>query len=160
MSIVSQDMYIFDGTILQNVMYGSEHANMVDIIDACKKAAIYDFIKEQLNGFDTVVGNRGIKLSGGQCQRLALARIFLRDTDIVILDEATSALDNESESIIQESLSLFKGKTIISIAHRLTTIKDCDDIYYIDNHKVVEHGTHDNLMKKHGSYYNMVMSKS
>lgn len=150
--IVSQDMYIFNGTILDNIKYGNQYATITDVEEACRKASILDFIKSLDKKLDTEVGSRGIKLSGGQKQRIALARLFLKNPDIVLLDEATSALDNESETIIQESLNYFKDKTIISVAHRLSTIKDCDCIYVIDNHKIVESGTHEELLAKHGTY--------
>lgn len=154
--IVSQDMYIFDGTILDNVKYGSEHASVLDITEACRKADILDFINSLEKKFDTEVGSRGIKLSGGQKQRLALARVFLKDPEIILLDEATAALDNESETVIQKSLDLFRNKTIISVAHRLTTIKDSDRIYVIDKHKIIESGTHLELVEKKGVYFNML----
>ena len=154
--IVSQDMYIFDGTILDNVKYGSEHASILDVTKACEKAAIFDFIQSLDKKFDTEVGSRGIKLSGGQKQRLALARVFLKNPDIILLDEATAALDNESESIIQKSLDLFKNKTIIAIAHRLSTIKDSDIIYVVDEHKIVESGSHEELVEKKGVYFNLL----
>lgn len=151
--IVSQDMYIFNGTILENVKYGSEHKTILEVIDACKKASIYDFIQSLEKGFETEVGSRGIKLSGGQKQRIALARIFLKDPQIILLDEATAALDNESENVVQEALSLLEDKTIIAVAHRLSTIKDSDVIYVIDKHRVAEFGSHDELMKKEGGIY-------
>lgn len=151
--IVSQDMYIFNGTILENVKYGSEHKTILEVIDACKKASIYDFIQTLEKGFETEVGSRGIKLSGGQKQRIALARIFLKDPQIILLDEATAALDNESENVVQEALSLLEGKTIIAVAHRLSTIKDSDVIYVIDKHRVAEFGSHKELMKKEGGIY-------
>ena len=154
--IVSQDMYIFDGTILDNVKYGSEHASVLDVTEACRKADILDFINSLEKKFDTEVGSRGIKLSGGQKQRLALARVFLKDPEIILLDEATAALDNESETVIQKSLDLFRNKTIISVAHRLSTIKDSDRIYVIDKHKIIESGSHLELVEKKGVYFNML----
>ena len=150
--VVGQDCYILNGTILENVKYGSPDAKESEIIEACKKASIYDFIKSQKDGFDTNVGPSGVKLSGGQKQRISLARVFLRNPDIILLDEATSALDNESEKVIQESLKLFDDKTIITIAHRLSTIKDCDTIYVIDNHQIAEKGNHESLLMKKGIY--------
>lgn len=149
---VHQDNHIFDKTIYENIVYGKPNATMDDVILACKKASIYDFIMSLPDGFETNVGPRGLKLSGGQKQRISLARIFLKDADIILLDEATSALDNESESIVQESLEMFKDKTIITVAHRLSTIKDCDKIVVIDNHSIAEMGTHDELVAKNGVY--------
>lgn len=149
---VHQDNHIFDTTIYENIVYGNHNASMSDVVDACKKASIYDFIMSLPDKFETNVGPRGLKLSGGQKQRISLARIFLKDADIILLDEATSALDNESESIVQESLGLFEGKTIITVAHRLSTIRDCDKIVVIDNHNIAEMGTHDELVAKNGVY--------
>lgn len=157
MGIVHQSTYIFGGTIKENIIYGrrpytpTEH----ELIEACKKAAIYEFIMSLPDKFETKVGPRGITLSGGQKQRIALARIFLCNPDIVILDEATSSLDNESERLIQKALDNLKGKTLITVAHRLSTIENCDIIYVVDNHKIVESGTHEELMNLHGLYYNL-----
>lgn len=153
---VPQDPYLFNCNIYENIQIVKPEALESEIIDACKKASIYDFIKSLPEGFKTNVGPRGLKLSGGQKQRIALARLFLADPDIILLDEATSALDNESETVIQESLNLFQDKTIIAVAHRLSTIQNCDKIIVIKNHGVVEEGTHDELVKKKGVYYNML----
>lgn len=128
---------------------------MDDVIEACKRASIYDFIQSLPDKFNTDVGPKGLKLSGGQKQRIALARIFLANPDIILLDEATSALDNETEAIIQQSLDMFKDKTMIVVAHRLTTIKDSDKIVVIDSHRIAEEGTHDELMAKGGLYAKM-----
>lgn len=152
MGIVSQDVYIFDTTIFENIKYGLPNATEYEVVEACKKASLYDFILSLPDGFQTQVGPKGLKLSGGQKQRISLARIFLRDPEIVLLDEATSALDNESERIVQQSLMAFRGKTIITIAHRLSTIRHCDRIVVLDNHHIAEIGTHDELMKLGGIY--------
>lgn len=159
--IVHQQAYIFDGTIFDNIAYGkrpnkvSEH----EVIEACKKANIYDYIKTLPDGLYTKVGPRGLKLSGGQKQRISIARVFLVDPDIIILDEATSALDNETELAIQDALSAFKGKTMITVAHRLSTIQDSDAIYVIDNHQIAEQGTHKQLISLKGLYYKMYNTK-
>lgn len=150
--MVQQDNFIFNDTIYKNITYGSVGFTENDIIEACKKASLYKFIMSLPDKFDTVVGPRGLKLSGGQKQRIALARIFLRNPEIVIFDEATSALDNTSETIIQEAIEKLEGKTVITVAHRLSTIKDCDKIIVIDNHKIAEMGTHDELIAKKGIY--------
>lgn len=157
-SIVHQDNYILDGTIYDNIVYGNWKVTEYDVIEACKKASIYDFIKSLPDGFNTNVGPRGLKLSGGQKQRIALARVFLGDTDIILLDEATSALDNESENIIQESMNLLKDKTLIIVAHRLSTIKDCDKIIVIDNHSIAESGSHEELITNGGIYHDLYIA--
>lgn len=153
--VVHQSNYIFQGTILENIKYGSEGATDAEVVEAAKKAHIYDFIKSLPDQFNTDVGPNGFKLSGGQQQRIAISRIFLADPDIILLDEATSALDNESEKIVQDSLALFKDKTIITIAHRLSTIDDSDKIVVIDNHRIVEQGRPEELMEKKGEFYKL-----
>lgn len=154
--IVQQDIYLFSGTIRDNIGYGRPDAKEEDIIEAAKLAGAYDFIMELENGFDTYVGERGVKLSGGQKQRISIARVFLKNPPILILDEATSALDNHSESIIQESLEvLSKGRTTITIAHRLTTIQNADEIIVMNEDGIVERGNHSELMKEQGYYYNL-----
>lgn len=153
---VHQENMIFDGTIKDNITYGVQNATEVEITDAVKKANLYEFVLSLENKFDTKVGPKGLKLSGGQKQRIALARMFLKDPEIILLDEATSALDNNSESLIQDSIKKLRSdQTVITIAHRLTTIKDCDRIYVVGNNKVLESGTHDELIKNHGEYYKM-----
>lgn len=154
--IVQQDIYLFSGTIRDNIGYGRPDAKEEDIIEAAKLAGAYDFIMELENGFDTYVGERGVKLSGGQKQRISIARVFLKNPPILILDEATSALDNHSESIIQESLEvLSKGRTTITIAHRLTTIQNADEIIVMNEDGIVERGNHSELMKEQGYYHNL-----
>lgn len=150
--IVHQDNYIFDGTIYENISYGNWGCTDNDVVEATKKANLYTFIMSLPDKFNTKVGPRGLKLSGGQKQRISLARIFLQNPDIVLLDEATSALDNESEAIVQDALEKLEGKTIIMIAHRLTTIEKCDKIYVLENMGISESGTHEELLKKGGSY--------
>jgi ATP-binding cassette subfamily B protein len=126
-----------------------------EIIDACKRARIYDFIMSLDDKFDTEVGPRGLDLSGGQKQRIALARLFLKNPEIIILDEATSALDNETEGFVQDAIDELKDKTVITIAHRLTTIENCDQIYVLDKNTIAEHGTHKELMELNGKYAEM-----
>ena len=157
---VHQENTIFPGTILENVKYGSPEATEYEIIEACKRAKLYDFITSLKDGFNTDVGPKGLKLSGGQKQRIALARLFLQDPEIIILDEATSALDNETEQFIQDAIAALHGKTIITVAHRLTTIQNCDWIYVLDGGKIIEDGTHQTLMEHGGAYAHMALLKS
>lgn len=150
--IVHQENHIFEGTIYENVIYGNWNCSEYDVIEACKKANLYDFIQKLPEKFQTKVGPNGLKLSGGQKQRIALARVFLSNAEIILLDEATSALDNESESLVQEALTRLEGKTVITIAHRLSTIKDSDIIHVIDGGRIVESGTHEELLSRNGIY--------
>ena len=154
--IVQQEVYLFSGTVLDNLLDGKEDATREEIILAAKRAGAYEFIEKLPNGFDTYIGERGVKLSGGQKQRLSIARVFLKNPPILILDEATSALDNESEQIIQASLKeLAKGRTTFTIAHRLTTIKNADIIWVLTDNGVEEMGSHAELIKKQGIYYHL-----
>lgn len=154
--MVQQDVYLFSGTVFDNIEYGKPGASKEDIIEAAKLAGAYDFIMGLPKGFDTYVGERGVKLSGGQKQRISIARVFLKNPPILILDEATSALDNRSEKIIQKSLEkLAKGRTTLTIAHRLTTIQNADKIIVLTEDGIVEQGNHKELMKKKGYYYNL-----
>ena len=154
--IVQQDVYLFSGTIMENIRYGKPDATEEEIIEAAKLASAYDFIMELEEGFDTYVGERGVKLSGGQKQRISIARVFLKNPPILILDEATSALDNNSEAVIQESLEvLSKGRTTITIAHRLTTIQNADMIVVMTADGIVEKGSHEELMENKAYYYNL-----
>jgi ATP-binding cassette subfamily B protein len=157
--LVSQDIYMFDGTILDNIRYGKMDATMQEIEEAARQANIADFIESLPEGYNTYVGERGTRLSGGQKQRISIARAFLKNPKILILDEATSALDNQSERIVQNSLQkLAKNRTCITIAHRLSTIRNADEILVLDESGLKERGSHDELMKKGGlyaSYYNM-----
>ncbi len=151
--IVQQDVFLFNGTIKENILYGRYDATDEEVYEAARKANIHDYILTLENGYDTVVGERGVKLSGGQKQRLSIARVFLKNPSILILDEATSALDNATEILIQEALDhLCKGRTTIVVAHRLSTIKNADEIYVVNHGYIVEHGSHEVLMEKQGEY--------
>lgn len=151
--IVQQDTFLFGGTIRENISFGNFNATEEEIIEAAKKANIHEYILTLPHGYDTEVGERGIKLSGGQKQRISIARVFLKDPSILILDEATSALDNTTELLIQESLEeLSQGRTSLIVAHRLSTIRRADRIFVITKEGVTEQGTHDELMKKNGVY--------
>lgn len=153
--IVQQDVYLFDGTIAENIRYGKPDATDEEVLEACRKANLLDFIEELPEGIYTEIGERGTRLSGGQKQRISIARIFLKDPKILILDEATSALDNESERIVQKSLDeLSKGRTCISIAHRLSTIQNADEIAVVSGNGIQEKGTHEELMRLDGLYAN------
>ena len=152
--IVQQDVFLFNGTILENVKYGKSEASLEEVREACKRANIDEYIISLPEGYDTQIGERGIKLSGGQKQRLSIARVFLKNPSILILDEATSALDNATEALIQASLDeLLKGRTTIVVAHRLSTIKNADLIFVIDNGTILESGTHDDLLALDGGEY-------
>ncbi|RGF06617.1 ABC transporter ATP-binding protein [Ruminococcus sp. AM22-14LB] len=157
--VVQQDVYLFSGSIRDNIAYGKPDATEEEIIEAAKCANIHDFIMELPDQYDTFVGERGARLSGGQKQRISIARVFLKTPPILILDEATSALDNESERWIQHSLEeLSKNRTTITIAHRLSTIKNADEIIVITENGIAERGTHETLLEKNGiyaGYYNM-----
>lgn len=157
--IVQQDVYLFGGNIKQNIAYGKPEATDEEIIEAAKKANIHDFIMSLPEGYDTFVGERGVRLSGGQKQRISIARVFLKNPPILILDEATSALDNESERFIQKSLDeLAKDRTTLVIAHRLSTIRNADEILVLTPNGIEEQGNHNELMDKSGIYadlYNM-----
>ena len=151
--VVAQDVYLFSGTVRENISYGKIDATDEEIIEAAKLAGADEFISALPNGYDTYVGERGVKLSGGQKQRISIARLFLKNPPILILDEATSALDNESERIVQSSLEkLAKGRTTFTIAHRLTTIKNADRILVLTENGIEESGTHKELLEKGGIY--------
>lgn len=151
--IVSQDVFLFSGTIRENIAYGKLDATDDEIIEAAKKANIYDFVMGLENGFDTDVGERGVTLSGGQKQRVSIARVFLKNPAVLILDEATSALDNATEMQIQQSLEeLSRGRTVLVVAHRLSTVKNADEIAVITQNGIEERGSHDELIKKGGIY--------
>ena len=151
--IVQQDVFLFGGTIRDNILYGNLEASEEELIEASKKANIYDYIMSLPKGFDTDIGERGVKLSGGQKQRLSIARIFLKNPSILILDEATSALDNTTELLIQKALDeLCKGRTAIVVAHRLSTIRNADKIIVISDGKIKEEGSHDELIRQNGAY--------
>ena len=151
--VVTQDSYLFNGTIRENLLYAKEDATQEELEAACYIASIHDFIAAQPDGYDTVVGNRGLKLSGGEKQRLSIARVILKDPKILILDEATSALDSISENAIQEALeALMEGRTSIVIAHRLSTILKADRILVVQDGVIAEQGTHEELLAKGGVY--------
>lgn len=154
--VVQQDVYMFSGTVKENIAYGKPEASDEDIIEAAKNAGAHEFITQLPNGYDTYVGERGVKLSGGQKQRISIARVFLKDPEILILDEATSALDNESERLVQQSLErLAKGRTTLTIAHRLTTIRNASHILVLTEDGIAEQGSHSELIEKGGLYADM-----
>ncbi len=151
--IVQQDVYLFAGTVFDNISYGRPGAGREEVIEAAKNANAHEFIMQLPKGYDTDIGQRGIKLSGGQKQRLSIARVFLKNPPVLIFDEATSALDNESEKVVQESLErLAKNRTTFVIAHRLTTIRNAEKILVLTEKGIEEQGTHEELMKKNGIY--------
>lgn len=151
--VVQQDVYLFSGSVKDNISYGKIDATDEEIVEAARLAGAHDFITSLPDGYDTYVGERGVKLSGGQKQRISIARLFLKNPPILILDEATSALDNESEKLVQDSLEkLAKGRTTFTIAHRLTTIKNADRILVLTENGIEESGTHQDLMAKGGLY--------
>jgi ABC-type multidrug transport system fused ATPase/permease subunit len=153
-ALVPQEVLLFGGTIRENILYGFPQAAEEDLMNAARTSNSLEFIQSFPQGFETVVGERGIKLSGGQRQRIAIARAVLRNPDILILDEATSSLDAESEKVVQEALErLLEGRTAIIIAHRLATIRNVDCIYVLDEGRVVEKGTHDELSLKEDGIY-------
>jgi ABC-type multidrug transport system fused ATPase/permease subunit len=155
-SFVPQEPLLFHRSITENIGYGDPDANKDEVITAAKQAHADDFIESLSNGYDTLVGERGVKLSGGQRQRIALARAMLKKAPILVLDEATSALDSESEHYIQQSLwKLMQNKTAIVIAHRLSTIQKMDRIAVLDNGKIIEEGSHKELLEKNGMYANL-----
>ncbi|NLG25466.1 MAG: ABC transporter ATP-binding protein [Clostridiales bacterium] len=154
--VVQQDVYLFSGTVRENIEYGRPGAPIEDIVEAAKLAGAHEFIQSLPEGYDTFVGERGVKLSGGQKQRVSIARVFLKNPPILILDEATSALDNESEQLVQASLEqLARGRTTFTIAHRLTTIRNAGLILVLTDEGIVERGNHRELMTRRGIYYNM-----
>ena len=151
--IVQQDVYLFSGTVRENIAYAKKDATDEEIKNAARLAGAHEFIESLPNGYDTYIGERGIKLSGGQKQRISIARVFLKNPPVLILDEATSALDNESERLVQKSLeALAKGRTTFTIAHRLTTIKNADRIIVLTENGIEETGTHAQLIEKGGKY--------
>ncbi|MGN1019572.1 MAG: ABC transporter ATP-binding protein [Aristaeellaceae bacterium] len=151
--MVQQEVYLFSGTVMDNIIYGRPGATREDVIEAAKLAGAHEFIQALPQGYDTYVGERGVRLSGGQKQRISIARVFLKNPPILILDEATSALDNESEHLVQQSLEkLARGRTVFTIAHRLTTIKGADTIWVLTENGVEEQGSHQELIRKGGLY--------
>ncbi len=154
--VVQQDVYLFSGSVYDNISYGLPNASREAVVEAAKRAGAHEFISALPNGYDTYVGERGVKLSGGQKQRISIARVFLKNPPILILDEATSALDNESEKVVQDSLEeLAKGRTVFTIAHRLTTIRNANLILVLTENGIEEQGSHRELIEKHGIYYDL-----
>ena len=161
MSVVAQDTILFNDTIEGNISLGKLDATHDEIVAAAKVANAHDFIMETDKGYQTNIGDRGMKLSGGQRQRLSIARAVLKNPEILILDEATSALDTESEKLVQDALnSLLKGRTSIVIAHRLSTVHNADKIIVIDHGRIAEQGTHEELMARGGIYSKLIEMQS
>jgi len=161
LAIVQQDVFLFDGSVRDNIAYGRHDATDEEIEDAARRANAHEFIDRLPERYETFIGERGVKLSGGQCQRLAIARAVLARPQILILDEATSNLDTESEQLIQASMAeLLAGRTTFVIAHRLSTVRRADLILLMEDGRVIERGTHDELMTARGSYYEMVMRQA
>ena len=159
--VVQQDVYLFSGSVYENIAYGKPGATREEVVRAAKMAGAHEFIDGLKDGYDTYVGERGVKLSGGQKQRISIARVMLRAPKLVVLDEATAALDNESEHLVAESLDkLAAGRTTLTIAHRLTTIQGADRILVLSGSRIVEEGNHDTLMKQRGIYYQLYTSAS
>ncbi len=157
--VVQQDVYLFSGSVYENIAYGRPGADRKEVMEAARLAGAHDFIMELKDGYDTYVGERGVKLSGGQKQRISIARVFLKAPRVLLLDEATAALDNESEHLVSESLDkLAAGRTTLTIAHRLTTIHGADRILVLSGNRIVEEGNHEALMKKKGIYYQLYES--
>ena len=157
--VVQQDVYLFSGSVYENIAYGKPGATREEVVRAAKMAGAHEFIEGLKDGYDTYVGERGVKLSGGQQQRISIARVMLRAPKLVVLDEATAALDNESEHLVAESLDkLAAGRTTLTIAHRLTTIQGADRILVLSGSRIVEEGNHDTLMKQRGIYYQLYTS--
>jgi subfamily B ATP-binding cassette protein MsbA len=154
--VVFQDNFLFDGTVLENIAFARPEASRDDILRAARIAHCDDFVQDLADGYETVVGERGVKLSGGQRQRVAIARAILADPRILILDEATSSLDSESEALIQEGLAeLMKGRTTFVIAHRLSTIRNADAILVVEAGQIVERGAHRELLARGGRYFDL-----
>lgn len=154
--VVQQEVYLFSGTVYENIVYGRIGASAEEVTEAAKRAGAHEFIMELKDGYDTYIGERGVKLSGGQKQRISIARVFLKDAPIIILDEATSALDNESEYAVAKSLAaLSEGRTTLTVAHRLSTIRGSDRIMVLTEDGITEEGSHEELMERQGIYCNL-----
>ncbi len=152
-SLVSQDIILFDDTVLKNLTYGYEKASKEDILQACKNSASQEFIEKLPEKYETIIGENGVRLSGGQKQRISIARAILKNAPIILLDEATSSLDSESEKVIHDAIeNLTKNKTTIIIAHRLATIKNCNKIFLFDKGKIIDSGTHNELIDRSKIY--------
>ncbi len=156
-SIVLQNVFLFHGSVRDNILFGQKDASEEEIVRAAKIANAHDFILQLPDGYDTLIGERGVKLSGGQRQRIAIARTVLKDAPLLILDEATSSVDTETEMLIQQALEkMMVGKTVIVIAHRLSTIRNADKIVVLEGSRVIEEGSHQQLMKEKGLYRRLV----
>ncbi len=156
LGVVLQDSFLFDGTISENIAFSRPHASRQQILEACHIARVDEFAESFEQGYETIIGERGVKLSGGQRQRLSIARAILADPRILILDEATSSLDSESEAVIQSGLAyLMRGRTTFVIAHRLSTIRRADQILVVEAGRIVERGTHAKLLLHEGRYYDL-----
>jgi ATP-binding cassette, subfamily B, bacterial len=154
--VVQQDVYLFSGTVLDNIRYGNLQASREQVMDAARQANAHEFIIGLRDGYDTDIGQRGVKLSGGQKQRLSIARVFLKNPPIIIFDEATSSLDNESEKAVQESMEkLTDNRTMLVIAHRLSTVRNARRIVVLTDNGIDEQGTHEELIALNGSYANL-----
>ncbi len=157
LGIVQQEVFLFDGTVRENIAFGRRGATEPEIVDAAHRAHAHEFIAALPEGYDSFIGERGVKLSGGQRQRLAIARAILAAPEILVMDEATSNLDTESEQLIQEAMQdLLKGRTSFVIAHRLSTIAHADIIVVMEAGYIVEQGKHEDLMRRRGTYFQMV----
>jgi ABC-type multidrug transport system fused ATPase/permease subunit len=156
-SIVSQDIVLFNDTVANNIAFGEDDVTMEKIVSASKMASAHSFIAEMAEGYNTVLGDRGVRLSGGQKQRLAIARAFLSEPDVLIIDEGTSHLDSVTEHEIQKAIeSLSQDRTVVIIAHRLSTIKNADKILVMEKGQIIEDGSHDELVKLKSSYWNLL----
>ena len=155
-AIVSQEIFLFKGTIANNIRYARPDAPMDEVVNAAKAANAHDFIMRLPDGYETVVGTGSRSLSGGECQRVSIARALLLGPTILILDEATAAMDTETERLIQNALDkLIENKTTLTIAHRLSTLKNCNYLFAIENGEIAEHGTHSELLAKKGIYHRL-----